>query len=541
MVRPFITGRPFVSGRPYVTGRGTATPSAGGGTPSEGGGGPPEEPPSPTAPAILEGPLLVSRTTTSITLEWTADQFVQAWVEYGLTTGYGTESTHETSFNYKRHVQQISGLDPDTTYHFRVHVVNQAAQETVGDDATFDTVAPPVTDPEWDTGHVYISTHPWPTGDGWTAGALATISANVNALIASAGNGTDLTHTRKHVPARGAEYPIDTYIALDNRKFLTFDGDPVSTSDSSPFGHTGGATIKSYNNSGSSTRQPLFNGGSGPTSRFEGIRWHGLTLKGNATNLASSTAASQNTEKQHGIAGAGGKHCLVDHCIFTDFKGDDIYLSESTVTGSASDAGPSGENCDDWEIRYTQLLQCARQNLAPGQGADNVWVHHCYFADPAYCYVDIEGNKTYQLNSNHAYDDNVFAGKWQWQTTGGPAGLGYHVPAFYFTNIGDGAYFSGYFRLRNNLITGIHNNNNYVYNKCFVASAPWGDFEQRGEVTITGNRKTSAKQAGPIIVMNRYRGPGPFVISGNTDFWTGSGSWLLASNGTLAPTVGGNT
>lgn len=86
---------------------------------------------------------MLSRTTTQITITWTSDQFVQSWLEWGLTTSYGNETVHETSFNYQTHIMTISGLTAGTTYHVRAHIVNQEALETVGSDASFQTDSVP--------------------------------------------------------------------------------------------------------------------------------------------------------------------------------------------------------------------------------------------------------------------------------------------------------------------------------------------------------------------------------------------------------------
>lgn len=137
-------GRSFASGRTFATGRVQRTNARWGG-----GGG--QAPPDP-APTIVSGPTLVSKTTTAITLTWTADQFVQSWLEYGTTTSYGSESTHETSFDYKTHQQTISSLTPGTTYHFRPVVVNQDGIQTIGSDIAV------ATDSESSSNSMYVPT-----------------------------------------------------------------------------------------------------------------------------------------------------------------------------------------------------------------------------------------------------------------------------------------------------------------------------------------------------------------------------------------------
>lgn len=121
-----MVARSAASSRTFASGRGfRVDPQLGGG-----GGQPPPDP----AAIITSGPTLVSKTLTTITLTWTANQFVQSWLQYGAMTDYGSESTHETSFNFATHVQTITGLTAGTTYHFRPVVVNQAGLQTIGSD-----------------------------------------------------------------------------------------------------------------------------------------------------------------------------------------------------------------------------------------------------------------------------------------------------------------------------------------------------------------------------------------------------------------------
>lgn len=127
MARGFASSRGFATGRAQ---RVAGTVGGGGGEP------PPDQPPS-----FVSGPTLVSRTSTSLTLTWTSDQFVQSWADYGTTAAYGSETAHEESFTYKTHVQTINGLTPGTTYHVRVHIVNQYGSNAVGTDSTFATEA----------------------------------------------------------------------------------------------------------------------------------------------------------------------------------------------------------------------------------------------------------------------------------------------------------------------------------------------------------------------------------------------------------------
>ncbi|MDR1101765.1 MAG: hypothetical protein LBL34_05370, partial [Clostridiales bacterium] len=59
-------------------------------------------------------------------------------VEYGLTTGYG-QFTPQTNMYYYNHVQYITGLSENTTYHYRIHAKTQDGASLTSDDYTFTT------------------------------------------------------------------------------------------------------------------------------------------------------------------------------------------------------------------------------------------------------------------------------------------------------------------------------------------------------------------------------------------------------------------
>ncbi len=73
--------------------------------------------PYPNAPVVQVVPVVtVSATTASVA--WPTDQISDSVVEYGLTTGYGSATTNATLLWY--HTVGLSGLSPNTTYHYRV-------------------------------------------------------------------------------------------------------------------------------------------------------------------------------------------------------------------------------------------------------------------------------------------------------------------------------------------------------------------------------------------------------------------------------------
>lgn len=99
-----------------------------------------------TVSVVGAGPTISQVIATAImqngaTVSWTLNEKATGQVEYGLTTAYGNLSTPETSLNYSAHVQKLSGLSPNTLYHFRVKSTNAAGGTSVSGDFTFITLA----------------------------------------------------------------------------------------------------------------------------------------------------------------------------------------------------------------------------------------------------------------------------------------------------------------------------------------------------------------------------------------------------------------
>ncbi len=104
------------------------------------------------APAIVISNVSATNITdTSATIIWTTDQAATSQVEYGTTTDYGSTTTLDTAL-LTSHYVTLSGLTPDTLYHYRV-ISSNVAGSAESSDYTFTTLA--VSAPP-----------PPPTGDG---------------------------------------------------------------------------------------------------------------------------------------------------------------------------------------------------------------------------------------------------------------------------------------------------------------------------------------------------------------------------------------
>lgn len=95
------------------------------------------------APVVEYVPAVtVGATTANIT--WPTDQISDSVVDYGLSTGYGSATTNATLLWY--HTVNLSGLSPDTTYHYRVRSKGTNNLIGVSTDYVFTTAAVAVPD-----------------------------------------------------------------------------------------------------------------------------------------------------------------------------------------------------------------------------------------------------------------------------------------------------------------------------------------------------------------------------------------------------------
>ena len=103
--------------------------------------------------------------TSAATVSWTTDEPATSQVQYGTTTAYGSQTALDSTL-VTAHAQVLTGLSPNTVYHYRVLSRDGAGNLSTGTDSTFTTAAvlPTLT----------ISA---PTGSGsYAAGSSLTVS-----------------------------------------------------------------------------------------------------------------------------------------------------------------------------------------------------------------------------------------------------------------------------------------------------------------------------------------------------------------------------
>jgi hypothetical protein len=88
---------------------------------------------------ITVGPSVTGVTGNSATITWTTDEASHTRVNYGLTTSYGSSSTNNSLVT--SHSRAITGLTPNTLYHFQVVSNDAYGNSITSGDYTLTTVA----------------------------------------------------------------------------------------------------------------------------------------------------------------------------------------------------------------------------------------------------------------------------------------------------------------------------------------------------------------------------------------------------------------
>ncbi len=123
---------------------------------------------------------------TSATITWLTNESATSRVEYGTTLGYGETTVLDANL-VTSHSVDFSGLQPDTTYHYRVISTDANGNEAISSDYTFKTPAP---SPIEDNDGVDASVEDGAPngGDGNNDGILDSEQSNVVSLVSLISN-----------------------------------------------------------------------------------------------------------------------------------------------------------------------------------------------------------------------------------------------------------------------------------------------------------------------------------------------------------------
>jgi hypothetical protein len=101
-------------------------------------------------PPVISNIQVANIATDGADVSWETDKLTTGVVDYGTTTAYGSQKADATLS--KKHQVHLSGLTPDTKYHFRITATDQIPLSSQSGDQTFGTPPgrpeAPVLDPE---------------------------------------------------------------------------------------------------------------------------------------------------------------------------------------------------------------------------------------------------------------------------------------------------------------------------------------------------------------------------------------------------------
>lgn len=484
---------------------------------------PPPSGPDPT-PTFVSAPAVVSKSTTSVTIGFTADQFVQALIVYGLTTSYGTNGPNETSFNYKAHEMTINGLSANTTYHFKVTITNQSALSANSSDVAVTTDAasggdpnPPPSPTPFDTGYTYTDTVV-PTGAGWTDGSDC--RSALQALINATPNGTDATHHRRLVFPAGFTWTLSGYVTFEGKSHWTIEGGGVETT----YGHTGGAKLKRSggyavtDTNGAIFCASYFSSTAG--YRATDLRFHALTFEGSSTTY--STTATDIPAYQMGICFRSCDGARVSHCVFDKLFGDGVYISSSQNSATP----PPSRNI---RIDGNVIKQNNRMGIAI-IACDTLIIEDNQFSDIFYACIDFEPNVSGMLTKDATIRRNQFANIWSWGSS--------YTDGCIKADCQNGLVplFTGTLSIVDNTFPGRPQSNGGAGN--MFAGFYGSGWLKSASLVITGNA-CSQPQNGPVVRLKNWQGA--ITIQNNTGFWNGVGNWVQNDGGNSTINQSGNT
>lgn len=95
---------------------------------------------TPPSPPVISAVTAGNIQSSTVTISWTTDKPASSQVDYGLTTAYGN-STNIDNTLVTSHSVALTGLNPSSTYHYRVRSTDAGGNSAVSGDFSFTTTA----------------------------------------------------------------------------------------------------------------------------------------------------------------------------------------------------------------------------------------------------------------------------------------------------------------------------------------------------------------------------------------------------------------
>ena len=170
-------------------------------------------------------PTLSSVTSTNVTggsaiITWTSSEPATSQVEYGPTISYGSLTAVDTTLG-TAHSTPLTGLNPLTTYNYRVRSVDAAGNERIGTNLTFTTLAgpPDATPPSIPTNLAAVAVSATQINLSWNASADNVAVAGYKVLrngVQIATVGVPSYASVNLAPNTNYTYTVAAYDALNN-------------------------------------------------------------------------------------------------------------------------------------------------------------------------------------------------------------------------------------------------------------------------------------------------------------------------------------
>jgi phosphodiesterase/alkaline phosphatase D-like protein len=138
------------------------------------------------------------------TIAWRTDELADGRIEYGTTTSYGFSTSVDPAL-ITAHSQVLTGLLPETLYHYRVSSRDPSGNLTVSPDFTFTTAAPRIC-PCSIWGDAVVPTEPWHSENGGVelgVRFLADVDGMISGIRFYKGGGNNGPHVGKLWSATG--------------------------------------------------------------------------------------------------------------------------------------------------------------------------------------------------------------------------------------------------------------------------------------------------------------------------------------------------
>lgn len=287
-----------------------------------------------SAAPVISAVVVADTGAETATITWTTDIVASSQIEYGLTDGYGAWTVRNEAL-VTSHSEQITGLTPDTLYHYRpISIASELT--TNGDDDTFTTDASAAAV----ISEVVVSAYDFNTAEiTWTTDIGATSQIQYG-LTTAYGSVTvlDLPLVTSHLQQLTGLTPATLYhfrvVSVANSQ-TTYGPDGTVTTDAAPYPVISDVAVAS---SGATTADITWTTSLPADSRVE----YGLTAAyGSYTTLDPVLVTSHHEQ----IAGLTTS-TLYHYRVISAYAGSTTYGEDGTFTTSADAIEPGATIID---------------------------------------------------------------------------------------------------------------------------------------------------------------------------------------------------